>query len=117
MSKEKKLPQIKSPNYHFPDRSGPQELGTPFQKIVIAQLVSPDTDPLTVEDEYEEIARLVETLDGKVVANVVQRKSRPHPEYCVGPGKADEIGTGVTRALDLALIARFAIEERNSEEA
>lgn len=86
------LPQLKSPNFHFPDRSGPQELGTPFQKIVIVQLVPPDIDSFGVEDQFEEITRLVETLDGKVVGNMVQRKPQPHPEFCVGPGKAEELG-------------------------
>ena len=87
------MPQTKSPAYHFPDRSGPQELGTPFRRIVIAQLVPPELPTLEVEDRFEEISRLVETLDGEVVGRTVQRRKRAHPEYCVGPGKADEIGS------------------------
>lgn len=86
------MPQIKSSAYHFPDRSGPKELGTPFQRIVVVQLLEPEVLPLEAEDRLEEITRLVETLDGEVVASDCQRKKHPHPEFCVGPGKADAIG-------------------------
>lgn len=87
------MAQIKSPNYHFPDRSGPKELGTPFKKIVIVQVLPPTIDGFESEDRYEELTRLVETLDGAVVGHVVQRRPTPHPEYFVGPGKADQIGS------------------------
>ncbi len=86
------MPQIKSPAYHFPDRSGPKELGTPFQRIVVAQLLAPDVPPLEAEDRLEEITRLVETMEGEVVGNISQRKKIPHREFCFGPGKAEVIG-------------------------
>ncbi|MCA9413422.1 MAG: GTPase HflX, partial [Candidatus Omnitrophica bacterium] len=86
------MPQIKSPAYHFPDRSGPKDLGTPFQRIVVAQLLDPEVTSLEAEDRLEEITRLVETLDGKVVGTISQRKKIPHPEFCFGPGKAEKTG-------------------------
>jgi GTP-binding protein HflX len=86
------LPQIKIPAYHFPDRSGPKELGTPFKGIVVVQLVPPGTPEEDVEEAYGETCCLVETLGGKVVGQVVQRRPYPHPEYYIGPGKADEVG-------------------------
>ncbi len=81
------------PAYHFPERSGEQELGTPFKRIVIVQLLRPNVSEAEAEDQYEEISRLVETLDGKVVGRQVQRRPHPHPQYFIGPGKADQVGT------------------------
>jgi len=46
---------------------------------------------MEVEDEYEEIRRLVETLEGAVVGHLIQRRARAHPESCLGPGKAGEL--------------------------
>ncbi|MBE7488262.1 GTPase HflX [bacterium] len=87
------MAQIKSPNYHFPDRSGPKELGTPFKKIVLVQVLPPTISGFESEDRFEELSRLVETLDGEVVGHLVQRRPNPHREYYVGPGKADQIGS------------------------
>ncbi|NUN98303.1 MAG: GTPase HflX [Candidatus Omnitrophica bacterium] len=87
------MPQVKTPVYQFPERSGPKELGTPFKRIVVVQVVPPNLPAEEGEDQFEEISRLVETLDGQVVGHVVQRRSAPHREYFVGPGKADQIGT------------------------
>ena len=83
---------IKFPSYHFPERSGPQELGTPFKRIVIVQVLPNKVTTQECDEQYEEISRLVETLDGKVVGHQIQRRDRPHPEYYTGPGKADQIG-------------------------
>lgn len=85
-----KAPQ---PAYHFPERSGEKELGTPFKRIVIVQLLNSKVSEEEAEDQYEEISRLVETLDGKVVGRLVQRRPHPHPQYYIGPGKADQVGT------------------------
>jgi len=87
------LPQVKFPAYHFPERSGPKELGTPFKRVVIVQVISLDTTQEECEDQLAEISQLVATLDGEVVGREVQRRKSPHREYCVGPGKADAIGT------------------------
>ncbi|MCG3199745.1 MAG: GTPase HflX [bacterium] len=87
------MPQVKTPVYQFPERSGPKELGTPFKRIVVVQVVPPNLPAEEGEDQFEEISRLVETLDGQVVGHVVQRRPAPHREYFVGPGKADQIGT------------------------
>jgi len=86
------MPQTKLPDYHFPDRSGPKELGTPFKRIVTVQMVPPNAGTHEVEDEYAELCRLVETLDGRVVGRMVQRRMNPHKKYFIGPGKADEVG-------------------------
>jgi GTP-binding protein HflX len=79
--------------FQFPDRSGPKELGTPFKRIVVIQVLPPKLPSVEGDDQFEEISRLVETLDGAVVGHVVQRRPQPHPEYFVGPGKADQIGS------------------------
>ncbi len=87
------MPQAPFPTYQFPDRSGPKDLGTPFKRIVAVQVVPPTQPTVETEDDYEELSRLVETLDGSVVGRVVQRRPHPHPEFFVGPGKADHIGS------------------------
>jgi GTP-binding protein HflX len=86
------MPQVKTPTYHFPDRSGSQELGTPFKRIAVVQVLSPDLSSFEADDQFEEISRLVETLEGAVVGHMVQRRPHPHPEYFIGPGKADQVG-------------------------
>lgn len=86
------MPQAKIPAYQFPDRSGPKELGTPFKRIMVVQVLPSSVTAFESEDQFEEISRLVETLDGAVVGHVVQRRARPHPEFCIGPGKADQVG-------------------------
>jgi GTP-binding protein HflX len=86
------MKQAPFPTYQFPDRSGPKELGTPFKHIVCVQVVPPELPSLELEDDFEELSRLVETLDGEVVGRVVQRRPHPHREFFVGPGKADQIG-------------------------
>ena len=67
-------------------------LGTPFERVFIAQVIHPKKDEMEVEDEYDEIRRLVETLRGKVVGHMVQRRAHSHREFCLGPGKAEELG-------------------------
>lgn len=87
------MPQsYNKPAYHFPERSGEMELGTPFEKIVVVQVVPLDVSHEEAEEQFAEIIRLVETLKGKVVGHMVQRRKRPHPEYYMGPGKADQVG-------------------------
>ena len=75
-----------------PSRDSSPSLGTTFQRIVIVQLAPPDWSFFESEDSLEELARLVETLAGEVVGQVVQRNRAVHPVYCVGPGKAEAIG-------------------------
>lgn len=82
----------KIPAYHFPERSGPKDLGTPFRRVVIVQVIAPEMSEKEGDEQFEEISRLVETLDGQVVGRQVQRRDKPHPEFYVGPGKADRIG-------------------------
>jgi GTPase len=86
------LPKIDPTKYHFPDRSGPKELGTPFKRIVIVQMMDPGTTQSEADEQFEEVSRLVETLDGEVVGRFWQRRKHPHAEYCIGPGKADSVG-------------------------
>ncbi len=86
------MPQAPFPAYQFPDRSGPKDLGTPFKRIITVQVVPPTQPTQEIEDDYEELSRLVETLDGEVVGRMVQRRPHPHPDFFVGPGKADKLG-------------------------
>lgn len=87
------MPQAPFPTYQFPDRSGPKDLGTPFKRIIAVQVVPPTQPTVEIEDDYEELSRLVETLDGSVVGRMVQRRPHPHPDFFVGPGKADKLGS------------------------
>lgn len=45
-----------------------------------------------VESSLEELERLIQTLGGQVVGNIIQRRIKPDPSLFIGKGKAEEIG-------------------------
>ncbi|NBT59648.1 GTPase HflX, partial [bacterium] len=44
-----------------------------------------------VESSLEELDRLIQTLGGKVVETIIQRRLKPEPSLFIGKGKAEEI--------------------------
>lgn len=62
-----------------------------------------DTDE-QVENSQSELLRLIETLGGKVVGTLLQRRQKPSPALFVGQGKAEEIAEKVTE-LECTLVA------------
>lgn len=56
-----------------------------------------------MEDSLDELARLVETADGVVVARETQRLDAPIPKTYVGSGKALELA-GIVRRMDIDVV-------------
>ena len=54
-------------------------------------LILPELTRSVAEEHLEELAKLVESGGGRVVATVVAKRSSPDPATYVGSGKAEEI--------------------------
>ncbi len=61
------------------------------ERIVLVGVVFPWNRVAQVEDDLEELARLVETAGALVVGRMVQRRDRPDPATFLGTGKAEEL--------------------------
>ncbi|MFC0082983.1 GTPase HflX [Aciditerrimonas ferrireducens] len=61
------------------------------ERIVLVGVVFPWNRVAQVEDDLEELARLVETAGALVVGRMVQRRDRPDPATFLGAGKAEEL--------------------------
>lgn len=75
----------------------PQELG------ILVGVQTPES-PWKVEDSLDELERLADTADVRVVGRVTQRLDEPHPRTFIGKGKLDELAelrtsTGATVVL------------------
>lgn len=70
--------------------------------IIVAVSLPNDTDE-TTQASLEELARLVDTVGGRVMRSFVQKRSRPEPSTFIGKGKCDEIHEAV-EVLDVSLV-------------
>ncbi len=70
---------------------GPQAPGDGRERVVLVGLDSTSLSGWDIEESMDELAHLVETAGGSVVARVIQRKQKPDPAHYVGEGKAREI--------------------------
>ncbi|HON43661.1 MAG TPA: hypothetical protein PLM74_11130, partial [Bacillota bacterium] len=61
------------------------------ERAVLVGLDSTSLSGWDIEESMDELAHLVETAGGQVVARVVQRKQKPDPAHYVGEGKAREV--------------------------
>ncbi|OPZ81495.1 MAG: GTPase HflX [bacterium ADurb.Bin429] len=59
----------------------------PRENVVVAALENPEAD---WEESLEEMERLVDTANGRVVAIVTQRRDKPEPATYLGKGKVEE---------------------------
>ncbi len=59
----------------------------PRENVVVAALENPEAD---WEESLEEMERLVDTANGRVVAIVKQRRNKPEPATYLGKGKVEE---------------------------
>ena len=64
---------------------------TTVSGLVLVGLDSTSLSGWDIEESMDELAHLVDTAGGQVVARIVQRKQRPDPAHYVGEGKAREI--------------------------
>jgi len=61
------------------------------EKAVIAGLALPGETQHSAERSLDELARLVDTAGGEVIARFSQARPKPDTKYFIGKGKADEI--------------------------
>ncbi|HUP47365.1 MAG TPA: GTPase HflX, partial [Thermoanaerobaculia bacterium] len=61
------------------------------ESVVAAGLILPELPRTVAEEHMEELAQLIDTAGGAVVATVLAKRGRPDPATFVGSGKAEEI--------------------------
>jgi GTP-binding protein HflX len=76
---------------------------TDDERAVLVGVDRPRSDGWTLEEDLEELARLVNTAGASVVGTVTQRLERPNPKTFIGPGKAQEVEEAA-RELGAALV-------------
>lgn len=64
---------------------------SPLRTIVV-DVIPKDMSPLQGQKNLEELHRLVETLGGITIIDIIQKRGRPSAKTFVGEGKAKEIG-------------------------
>ncbi len=69
------------------------------EKIILVGVIFPGLTDEIVEENLDELARLVDSAGADVVGRVVQRRDAPDPATYVGSGKAEEIAA-LSRSLD-----------------
>ncbi|HEY1826758.1 MAG TPA: GTPase HflX, partial [Acidimicrobiales bacterium] len=69
------------------------------EKIILVGVVFPGLTDELVQENLDELARLVDSAGADVVGRVVQRRDTPDPATFVGKGKAEEIAS-LSRSLD-----------------
>ena len=63
----------------------------PADRVVVASVLSPDSESLLAVDPLAEIAGLAAAAGAEVVGRVKQRRPKPHMRTAFGPGKVEEI--------------------------
>jgi len=66
-------------------------ISTDDERAVLVGVDRPRSDGWTLEEDLEELARLVNTAGAAVVGTVTQRLERPNPKTFIGPGKVLEV--------------------------
>jgi GTP-binding protein HflX len=59
--------------------------------VVVASVLSPESEALLAVDPLAEIAGLAAAAGAEVVGRVIQRRPKPHMRTAFGPGKVEEI--------------------------
>ncbi|MCH2100786.1 MAG: GTPase HflX [Planctomycetes bacterium] len=63
----------------------------PAEQVVVAAVLSPDSQALEASDPLAEIEGLAVAAGAQVVGRVIQRRPKPHVRTAFGPGKIEEI--------------------------
>lgn len=74
------------------------------ERVLLVAVQFPEDSPPQVENSILELERLIETLGGKVVEKIVQRRKAPTPAMYIGRGKAAELA-GRLAELEISLVA------------
>jgi GTPase len=75
----------------FQQRASSLSPSSSGDQVLLVGLMTADLSPEQFEDGLGELARLVESAGGTVLASLRQRRSQPHPQTVVGKGKVQEI--------------------------
>lgn len=89
------------------------------ERVIAVCVQLPENSPENIELSLEELARLVETVGGRVMSTVIQRRSRPDPSTFIGSGKVEEIAKAVADG-EISLVVfegeLSGTQQRNLEE-
>jgi GTP-binding protein HflX len=84
-----------------------QEVEADRDRVLLVGLMTEEIDERQFEDGLAELARLVDTAGGEVLATIRQKRSSPHPQTVVGAGKVEEIALQVqTSGANLVIFDR-----------
>lgn len=64
-------------------------------RVLLVGLQTEDVSEQRFQDGLQELERLVDSAKGTVLGTITQKRSRPHPQMVVGPGKVEEIAQQV----------------------
>src|SRR6187431_517056 len=63
----------------------------PMENVIAVGLILPDLPKTVAEEHVEELAKLIESAGGTLVARLIAKRNAPDPATYVGKGKADEL--------------------------
>ena len=72
-----------------------QEVSDNQERVLLVGLMTSDISETDFNDTLQELALLVDSAGGKVLATIEQKRSHPHPQTLVGAGKVEEIALQV----------------------
>lgn len=72
-----------------------QEVSPQQERVLLVGLHTGDREEQKFQDNLQELALLVDSAGGKVLATIEQKRSHPHPQTLVGAGKVEEIALQV----------------------
>ena len=72
-----------------------QEVSDNQERVLLVGLMTADMEEEKFNDTLQELALLVDSAGGKVLATIEQKRSHPHPQTLVGAGKVEDIALQV----------------------
>ncbi len=81
-----------------------QEVSSQQERVLLVGLKTDNITEEKFKDSLAELARLVDSAGGNVLATIEQKRSHPHPQTLVGAGKVEEIALRV-QTLGVNLVA------------
>lgn len=72
-----------------------QDVSSDEDRVLLIGLMTAKMTEQKFQDSLQELALLVDSAGGKVLATIEQKRSNPHPQTLVGAGKVEEIALQV----------------------
>lgn len=72
-----------------------QQVDASHDRVLLVGLMTQQMDAVRFAENIAEVQRLVESAGGDVLQVIQQKRSQPHPQTVVGPGKVQEIALAV----------------------